>query len=276
MNILAVDEDGILLNELVGEIERVFPSADIQPFSNPFSALERVQTLFSSGETLDYVFLETHFNGVSGIELTRRMKDLYPRAAFIFCTDSAAYALEAFGVFAKGYLMKPVTQDRIRKTLDEMVPDRQKADCASCGTIRVQTFGHFEVFAGDRLLAFEREKARELLAYLIDRHGASVTTEQIASVLWENKPYNRSLKNYVSTVLGSLRSTLKAVGADGILNKTRNHLAIDVTRIQCDAYDFEKGVPAAVNAFKGEYMVNYSWAEYTTGKYVKMDAERKK
>ena len=30
-------------------------------------------------------------------------------------------------------------------------------------------------------LKFEREKAKELLAYLVDRHGASVTTERIAA-----------------------------------------------------------------------------------------------
>ena len=35
-----------------------------------------------------------------------------------------------------------------------------------------------------------------------------------------------------------------------------------------DAYDYEKGNAVAVNSFHGEYMVNYSWAEFSTGKYI--------
>ena len=34
-----------------------------------------------------------------------------------------------------------------------------------------------------------------------------------------------------------------------------------------DAYDFENMDAVAVNSFKGEYMTNYSWAEFTAGKY---------
>jgi hypothetical protein len=46
-----------------------------------------------------------------------------------------------------------------------------------------------------------------------------------------------------------------------------------VNKLQCDAYDFEKGDAVAVNSFKGEYMSNYSWAEFTTGNYVRMQKE---
>jgi two-component SAPR family response regulator len=120
-------------------------------------------------------------------------------------------------------------------------------------------------------LVFEREKAKELLAYLVDRHGASVTTEQIAAVLWENRNYDRSLKNQVTSTVASLKKTLQAVDSGHILVKTWNHLALDTEKVKCDAYDFEKGDMTAVNAFRGEYMINYSWAEFTAGRYVQMD-----
>ena len=113
-----------------------------------------------------------------------------------------------------------------------------------------------------------------MLAYLVDRHGASVTTKQIFAVLWEDAPYDRNSKNYVGAVLSSLKSTLKEVGIDDILIKTWNHLAIDVSKIKCDAYDYEKGDISAVNSFHGEYMSNYSWAEFTTGRYVQMELNK--
>jgi len=37
-----------------------------------------------------------------------------------------------------------------------------------------------------------------------------------------------------------------------------------------DAYEFERGEPAAMTSYKGEYMANYSWAETTNGYYTQL------
>ena len=95
-------------------------------------------------------------------------------------------------------------------------------------------------------------------------------------MLWEDRPYDRTLKNYVSTILGTLRNALREIGMEDILIKTRNHLSVDPEKIKCDAYDYEKGDLSAVNSFHGEYMVNYSWAEFKTGAYIRMAQERRK
>ena len=76
-----------------------------------------------------------------------------------------------------------------------------------------------------------------------------------------------------TTIVASLRSTLKSVGIEDVIIKTWNHLAVDVSKIKCDSYDYEKWDAVAVNSFRGEYMSNYSWAEFSTGKYVLMKQE---
>ncbi|MCR5487116.1 MAG: hypothetical protein K6F35_06245 [Lachnospiraceae bacterium] len=45
-------------------------------------------------------------------------------------------------------------------------------------------------------------------------------------------------------------------------------LGIDASKIDCDYYAYRDGNPAAVNAFRGEYMSQYSWAEKTLGSLV--------
>lgn len=276
MNILAVDDERIMLKELTTELTQVFPDAEIQGFQDPIEAEQWAARLAQEGKVLEYAFLDVRMREMNGLELARRLKLLHPKVVLIFCTAYTEYAFEAVGMFAKGYLMKPVSADDIVRTLDEMVHDWRKSQASRVQEVLVQTFGHFEVFVNGHPLIFEREKAKEMLAYLIDRHGASVTTEQIALVLWEDRPYDRTLKNYVSTILGSLRNTLREVGREDILIKTRNHLSIDPEKIKCDAYDYEKGNMAAVNSFHGEYMVNYSWAEFKTGTYIRMEEERRK
>lgn len=275
MYVLAVDDERIMLKELTIELGQVFPNADIQGFQDPMEAEQWASDLAQEGKSLDYAFLDIRMRGMSGIELARRLKKLHPGTVLIFCTAYTEYAFDAVGMYAKGYLMKPISAENIVRTLDEMVYDWRKSLDVQNQSFWIKTFGSFEVFVDGKPLVFEREKAKEMLAFLVDRAGATVTTEQLAVVLWEDRPYDKTLKNYVSTVLGSLRRTLHKVGKEDILIKTRNHLSLNPEKIKCDAYDYEKGVMSAVNSFRGEYMVNYSWAEFKTGTYVTMEHNRK-
>lgn len=264
MNILAVDDFSYELN-------KIFPGCNLRCERNPLSALEWAKSLEQSGEMLSYAFLDIQLENMNGLELAYQLKVLFPDVVLIFCTAHSEYAYDAFGLYAKGYLLKPVNADQIRRVLDEMVKNWRQTSTMLKRDIRVQTFGNFEFFVDGKPVIFKREKSKELLALLIDRHGASVTTKQIANTLWENITYDQKLKNMTTTVISSLRNTLNDEGIGDLLIKSWNHLAIDTSRIKCDAYDFENMDAVAVNSFKGEYMANYSWAEFTAGKYSNVD-----
>ena len=275
MYVLAVDDEQIMLKELTAELGQVFPDAEIRGFQEPQDAERWASDLAQESQKLDYAFLDIRMRGMSGIELARRLKVLHPGTVLVFCTAYTEYAFDAVEMYAKGYLMKPISAENIVRTLDEMVHDWRKSAEMQKQHFWVKTFGNFEVFVDGQPLVFEREKAKEMLAYLIDRAGSSVTTEQLAVALWEDRVYDNTLKNYISTILGSLRKTLRQVGKEDILIKTRNQLSVNTEKIKCDAYDYEKGIVSAINSFRGEYMVNYSWAEFKTGIYVAMEQKRR-
>lgn len=270
MYILALDDERYALASLVEKLKLVFPDAFLQKETQASSALSWAESLAQQGEELSYAFLDIQLRGMNGIEVARNLKALHPKVVLFFCTAYSEYAFDAFGLCAKGYLLKPILAKDIERVLDEMVDDWRASPNPLPKNVRVQTFGNFGVFVDDTLLSFEREKAKELLAYLVDRHGAPVTTAQIATVLWE-APYDRKLKNKTTAIISSLRNTLRSAGIESLLIKSWNNLALDVSQIKCDAYDFEKGDLLAINSFRGEYMVNYSWAEFTTGHYVTLN-----
>ncbi|MDO4730995.1 MAG: response regulator [Clostridia bacterium] len=271
MHILAVDDERNMLEKLMTEIWKVFPRAQIHGETDVLAAAEWVEKLAEKGQMLEYAFLGIRIRGMNGLELAKQIKMLYPKVKLIFCTAYTEYAFDAFGLFAKGYLLKPVSAEDIIRVLDEMVSDWRKENNEMLRDIRVQTFGNFEIFVDNRPLYFEREKAKELLAYLVDRHGATVTTRQIAAVLWEDRPYDRTLKNYVATLVRALKNALSNVGVEDMLIKSHNHLAVDISKFKCDAYDYERCDSVAINSFHGEYMLNYSWAEFTVGRYTHIE-----
>ena len=276
MYILALDDEKYALDSIAQELELVFPEADIQEETKASCALAWAKTLADKGENLSYAFLDIQMRGVNGLEVARQLKMLHPRVTLFFCTAYSEYAFEAYGLYAKGYLLKPVLAKDIERVLDEMVTDWRTNTNTLQRNICIQTFGNFGVFLNDTILTFDREKSKELLAYLVDRHGSPVTTEQIAAILWEDEPYDRKVKNKTTTIISSLRSTLREAGIEDILVKTWNNLALDVSKVKCDAYDFEKGDLTAINSFRGEYMSNYSWAEFTAGRYAMLEERRNK
>ena len=52
---------------------------------------------------------------------------------------------------------------------------------------------------------------------------------------------------------------------EDLLVRRSGRLAILRDRVDCDLYRMEDGDMEAVNAFTGEYMTQYSWAELTNG-----------
>ena len=143
MYILAVDDERIMLKELTIELGQVFPNADIQGFQDPMEAEQWASDLAQEGKSLDYAFLDIRMRGMSGIELARRLKKLHPGTVLIFCTAYTEYAFDAVGMYAKGYLMKPISAENIVRTLDEMVYDWRKSLDVQNQSFWIKTFGNF-------------------------------------------------------------------------------------------------------------------------------------
>ena len=156
MYILAVDDERNMLNELVTELQKVFPKAQIHGEMEALAAVEWVRTLAEEGQILEYAFLDIRMSGMSGLELAKQIKTLHHDAKLIFCTAYTEYAFDAMGMFAKGYLLKPVSAEDMIRTLDEMVHDWRKEEEEVPRNIRVHTFGHFAVFVDDYPVSFER------------------------------------------------------------------------------------------------------------------------
>ncbi len=263
MNILAVDDERLILDDLIAELRKVFENENITGFEGYMEAINYANDLTAHGETLDYAFLDINLRGMNGIELAKRLKESHHDTKIVFCTAYSEYAYDAFRMHAVGYLLKPVEARQIVETLEALDSDWRNSKNSIPKDIRVQTFGNFELFVDNKQVSFQREKAKELFAYLIDRNGAAITTGEVVSVLWEDKPNDKTTLNQAHTVISSMKKTLRECGIGNIVIKTWNHIAVDISRIKCDVYDFYRGDLIAINSYRGEYMAQYSWAEMT-------------
>lgn len=254
MNYIAVDDEPLALEDLAEAFREAVVDCQLVLFDKPGMAVQYVRS-----HQVDVAFLDIELGTMSGLTLAKQLKDSSPDIHIIFVTGYEQYAVDAFQIHASGYLMKPVTAGHITRELTFLYGSSAGADDRN---VRVQTFGGFAVYVNGKPLEFKRSKTKELFAYLVDRHGAPVTTREACAVIWEDKPYDTAQKNYFQSLLLDLRTTLRHQGVEDILARRHNSLAIVPERLNCDSYRFLNGDPWAVNRYRHDYLPDYSWAEF--------------
>lgn len=86
---------------------------------NAVQALESILAL-----TPDLVFIDIQMPGMDGLTLAA---EIAGRAQFVFCTAFDSFAIDAFGLNAVDYLVKPVVPERLANTLTRVQGQSQQA-----------------------------------------------------------------------------------------------------------------------------------------------------
>lgn len=256
MNVLVVDDERIIREGVARVVQRCLPEAQIFSFGNAEDAFRKVQEC-----SCDIAFLDIEMPGKSGIFLAREIREAAPHTNIIFTTAYPQYTNRAMELHASGYIVKPVTEEKVRFELEDLrYPPAEAAYDEN--RLYLRMFGNFEAFGHGKPIWFKYAKTKELLAYLADRRGALIDAKEIQAALWENTGSHIS---YYKQLRKDLIDTLRAEGFENAVIGTRGNLAISVENIQCDYYDYLNGLQQGLNAYHGEYLKQYSWAEATHG-----------
>lgn len=82
----------------------------------------------------DIALLDIEMPGISGIEIGKRLRSKYSNLGIIFITAHPQFALEAFGMYALDYLIKPIDKERLVKSINMLI--RQNAESIKYVNIR--------------------------------------------------------------------------------------------------------------------------------------------
>ena len=247
MVVLLVDDEKLQLLRLETAVKKLMPTAEILSYENPVKALEDNKNV-----KIDIAFLDIEMPVLNGLQLAKNLKSKNPLINIVFVTAYSDYAVNAYEMHASGYLLKPVTEERLKIEIEGL---RYPVDLKLSKRLYVKCFGNFEVFCDGRPLQFKRSKTKELLAYLIDREGAEINVNELNAVLWEEDH-----KSYLRVLIADLKDALKSVGAEDVFVKRFNKYCVDVSKVDCDAYEYKRNNPAAIRMYRGEYMMQYPWA----------------
>ena len=258
LHIIAVDDEPLALGLLVRSIQKACPTAQIIQFQSGHEALQ-----FLESNRCDVAFLDIHMRGIDGLALAKKIRELNPQCNLIFVTGYSEYTGDALSIHASGYIIKPVSAEAICAELEDL---RHPVPLLPNTLLRIHCFGNFEVFSADgEPIKFNRTKAKELFAYLVYRKGSSCTTRELAAALFEDTEYSTKQMLYLQKIISSMMQTLREYNAANVIHKTYNAIALNDEVVDCDYYRFLKMDVPSINTYTGEFMTQYSWAEFVAG-----------
>ena len=252
MVIYAIDDEQNALEYIVRKIGQVVPDAKILSFLNAKDAVESAKEV-----PFDVAFMDIQMPEITGIDLAKKFKKINPKANMIFVTGYSEYTMDAFSVDASGYLLKPATKDQVKHALDNL---RYPLTVAGAPKACAQCFGDFEFFVNGKPVHFKYNKSKEVVAYLVDRKGALCTNDEVVINLWEDDEDHSA---YYRSLMKDIQDTFRELNIEDVFVRQRAGASIVADKIRCDYYDYIAGKPEGINAYKGEYMQQYSWAEET-------------
>lgn len=256
MRAICVDDERAAANLLVALCQKLPQLEEVTGFTDPREALEWMEV-----HPVELALLDVDMPEVDGLKLARIIQERYPNTAIIFVTGYPQFAVDAFALHASGYLLKPIDRERLSREVDHALKGRLPLLGHS---IQVQTFGNFNFLVDGRVIGFGRAKAKELMAFLVDRRGNGVTRPQIAAALWEDHAYDRPIQKQMDVLIRSVKTALQECGVPELMVAESGTLRLRPELLDCDLYRFLGGEEDAVRTFYGEYMTPYPWAEETT------------
>lgn len=207
------------------------------------------------------VLVGTELKEVKQGKLKNSLEELVYAPAVAFMSDKTDYAYEAWKAEALDYILKPITEERLRRAVERVkyyrffqMLEEKKGPCGK--NIYIKCFPSFDVFINGKIVQFSYGKVKELLAFLVYQQGNWCSIDQIVVYVLENYD-EKTGKEYYRTLMYRLKHKLESYGIRHILETGYGRARINPRYFVCEYYEYLKG---RRELFQGTFMGAYGWA----------------
>ncbi|QHI71619.1 response regulator [Aminipila terrae] len=245
---IAIDDELASLNRFSRLIENEKRIELLDSFTVSGDALG-----FIENNSVDLIFLDIEMPDMNGIELAEKILSINPEVEIIFITAHESFALQAFHVYASGYLLKPVTCEDISNIINISIKRKNKKQLNEDvdNMLYVNSFGSVGCYVQRETqegIKWRTSKCEELIIYLVEQNKA-VSREKLIEDLWPDMSYDHAAKNLHVTCY-NIRSELKLYNLEDVIVKRYGVYEINKNKVISDYWEFID----ALNQTKGNKM----------------------
>ena len=116
------------IEKLKVHINRYADENQMQILVSGFSSADDIIATLDNSAMYDAIFLDIYMDALNGLDLAGKIAKQGRRSRIIFVSASLEHALDAFGVNAIYYLVKPVEYDRFENAMSIALADKAKRE----------------------------------------------------------------------------------------------------------------------------------------------------
>ncbi|MFC5469039.1 response regulator [Cohnella suwonensis] len=255
-----------------------------------FADTDTAASFLNGHADVELAFVDISMPGGNGLEFAAKLDEAGGRTHVVFVTSHKDFALEAYELSAIDYIVKPVTQERLERTIQRVMSNRNpvhaaKAEQAAAsersGGIAISTLGDFYVRNDSRRVKWISSKSAELFAYLLLNRGRWISRTRLVADIFGGMDGGNAEK-YLNTTVYQMRKSLEPFGLRESIRSENDGYALELEGAVIDYEEFERltarfgsiGEEEAEEAVEVERLYTgdlfgskaYVWAIHETGR----------
>jgi two-component system LytT family response regulator len=238
MKVIIIDDEKAMHLIMRKFLEKIPDIQIIGSFQDTESA-----SLFLNNQPADLAFVDISMPNESGMQFAKRMAATCKNLHIVFVTSHKEYAIDAFELFALDYIVKPISLERLEKTVRRALAihplsEGTKED-QNTNRIFIYCMGGLEVRSeqGGGVKWISRKSA-ELFGYLLFNRGRMVSRTRLMEDIFGGMP-PKNAETYLNTTIYQLRKSLEPHGLKSLVKSNTDSYGMDIADVYIDFVEFE-------------------------------------
>jgi two-component SAPR family response regulator len=195
LTVILIDDEQRALHSLI-RILANFPEVRIAAtFEDALVAREYIDA-----NPVDGVFVDIEMPEINGLKFAEQLAKLHPHIHVVFTTAYMEHAVVAFELASLDYLLKPVSIERMTKTIARMVGMQIRNRNETFMIRTVPTLVVRTTANGYTPIAWRTEKAKQVFLYLLFHANQPVLRDTLIDIFWDAKEQSKAAGQLHTTV----------------------------------------------------------------------------
>lgn len=240
MNVILVDDEPamhLIMRKMLVKLPEVRVAA-------AFTDTEDALAFLSDHDDIELAFVDISMPGESGIRFASLMGEWGNPMQIVFVTSHKEYALEAFELSVVDYLVKPVSQERLERTVNRALAER-RLPCSPAlpdsrsgtGPLVVTALGDVAVRSQAGRVKWASRRSAELFAYLLLRRGKRVPRSRVIADMFAGMTASGAAA-YLNTTVQQLRQSLEPLGMRAVVRAENDEFELELYDASIDYEEF--------------------------------------
>lgn len=212
-----------------------------------FADTHAAAAFLNDNPDIELAFVDISMPGGSGLAFAAKLEETGCKAQIVFVTSHKDYAVEAFELSVLDYLVKPVTQERLERTVHRALESRRNtqslppSDSANqaVNRISIAALGDFFVRNETGRVKWISSKSAELFAYLLLSRGKWISRSRLIMDIFAGMASTNAEK-YLNTTVYQLRKSLEPIGLREAIRSENDGYALELNDAVIDYVEFER------------------------------------